>query len=69
MSERPKEVSADVESVEKLIHDLDHVSKESVISISTVESKIGGHDKKVGIWRCKCHWKKENAISLKTKMR
>jgi hypothetical protein len=41
-------------SVEKIIQDLDHVSKDSVVRTSTVESKISGHDKKVGIWRCMC---------------
>jgi hypothetical protein len=39
-------------SVEKRIQDLDHVSKDSVIRTSTVESEISGNDKKVGIWRC-----------------
>ncbi|PNF19566.1 hypothetical protein B7P43_G17802 [Cryptotermes secundus] len=47
MSESPKQVSASVESVEKLIHDLDHFSKELMVSISTVQSKISGSDKKV----------------------
>jgi hypothetical protein len=35
--------------VAKIIQDLDHFSKESVVRTSTVESKISGHDKKVGI--------------------
>jgi hypothetical protein len=39
-------------SVERTIQDLDHVSKESVVRTSTVESEISGHDKKVGILRC-----------------
>jgi hypothetical protein len=40
--------------MERIINDLDHVSSESVASTSTVDSKISGHDKKVGIWRCMC---------------
>jgi hypothetical protein len=58
MSEPPKPVSRSVESNQILeasmekINDLDHVNSESVVRTSTVESKISGHDKKVGIWRC-----------------
>jgi hypothetical protein len=54
MSEPPKPESRSVESnqtvegsVENIIKDLDHVSSESVVCTSTVESKISGHDKKV----------------------
>jgi hypothetical protein len=56
MSEAPKPESRSVESnqslessVEKMNHDVDHVSSESVVSTSTVDSKISGQDKKVGI--------------------
>jgi uncharacterized protein YpuA (DUF1002 family) len=59
MSEPPKPESRRVESNEtlgssdeKIIQDVKHVSKESVVRTSTVESKIGGHDRKVGIWLC-----------------
>jgi hypothetical protein len=58
MSEPPKPESRSVErkeihwndSMEKFIQELDHDSKDSVVRTSTVESKISGHDKKVGIW-------------------
>jgi hypothetical protein len=56
MSEPPKPESKSVESnqtlegsVEKIIKDLDHVSSQSVVSTSTVDSKISGHGKKVSI--------------------
>jgi hypothetical protein len=48
MSEPPKPESRRV----KIIQHLDHVSKESVVRTSTVESRISGHDKKVGVWFC-----------------
>jgi hypothetical protein len=41
--------------MEKLIQELEHISEDSVVRTSTVESKISGHDKKVGIWRCMRH--------------
>ncbi|XP_023710913.2 uncharacterized protein LOC111866316, partial [Cryptotermes secundus] len=53
MREPPKPKSRSVESnqslgssVEKIIQDLDHVSKDSVVLTSNVESQISGHDKK-----------------------
>jgi hypothetical protein len=73
MSEPPKLESRNVESnqilgdsLENIIKDLDHVSKDSVVRTSTVKSKIG-HDKKVGIWFCMCQLQNENAITLKIK--
>jgi hypothetical protein len=57
MGEPSKPESRRVESNEtlgssevKIIQDVDHVSKESVVRTSTVESKISGHDRKVCIW-------------------
>jgi hypothetical protein len=62
MSEPLKQESRSVKSnqtvegsVKKIIKDLEHVSSESMVSISTVDSKISGHDKKVGIWCCMGH--------------
>jgi hypothetical protein len=59
MSEPTKRESRRVESnetlgssEEKIIQDVEHVSKESVVRTSTVESKISGHDRKVGVWLC-----------------
>jgi hypothetical protein len=50
MSEPPKPESRSVESsVEKMNQGLDHVSSESVVSTSTVDSKMSGQHKKVGI--------------------
>jgi hypothetical protein len=73
MSEPPKPGSRNIksnqilrDSLEKIIKDLDHVGKDSVVRTSTVESKIG-HDKKVGIWLCMCQWQNENAISMEIK--
>jgi hypothetical protein len=75
MSEPPKPESRSVESnqshgssVEKIIQDLDRISKDSVVRTSTVESEISGHDKKVGISRCMCQLQNEDAICLDTKM-
>jgi hypothetical protein len=61
MSEPPKPESRSAESnqiledsVENFIQELDHISKDSVVRTSTVETKISVQDKKVGIWRCMC---------------
>ena len=47
-------------SVKKINKDLEHVSCESVVSTSTVESKISCHDKKVSIYLCMFQWQYEN---------